>query len=143
VLQTGTTTTYIYPFKWYMVPSSTGTGAKYSTTIEYVDNGDALLSTTDQRFASGAATGSSQTRYSHPDHLGSTNAVTRCERQYAIDDLTVAPMILIENLLSVVQRGDQLWILRFAVCSRFAIWITSARTALGDRLGGEEFITLS
>jgi hypothetical protein len=32
VLQTGTSTTTIYPFKWYSVASSTGTGAKYSTT---------------------------------------------------------------------------------------------------------------
>ena len=28
VLQTGTTTTYLYPFKWYSVASSTGSGAK-------------------------------------------------------------------------------------------------------------------
>jgi uncharacterized protein RhaS with RHS repeats len=36
VLQTGTSTTTIYPFKWYSVASSTGTGAKYSTTTDYV-----------------------------------------------------------------------------------------------------------
>jgi YD repeat-containing protein len=36
VLQTGTTTTTIYPFKWYSVASSTGTGAKYATTTDYV-----------------------------------------------------------------------------------------------------------
>jgi uncharacterized protein RhaS with RHS repeats len=35
VLQTGTSTTTIYPFKWYSVASSTGTGAKYSTTTDY------------------------------------------------------------------------------------------------------------
>jgi RHS repeat-associated protein len=76
VLQTGTSTTTIYPFKWYSVASSTGTGAKYSTTTDYVFNGDALVSTIDQRLASGVATGTAQTHFIHPDHLGSTNVVT-------------------------------------------------------------------
>jgi YD repeat-containing protein len=34
VLQTGTSTTTLYPFKWYSVASSTGTGAKYATTTD-------------------------------------------------------------------------------------------------------------
>ena len=68
--------TTIYPFKWYSVASSTGSGATYATTTEYVFNGDTLLSTIDQQFASGVATGTAQTRYIHPDHLGSTNVVT-------------------------------------------------------------------
>jgi YD repeat-containing protein len=51
VLQTGTSTTNIYPFKWYSIASSTGTGAKYSTTTEYVFNGDTLVSTIDQQLA--------------------------------------------------------------------------------------------
>jgi RHS repeat-associated protein len=76
VLQTGTTTTYIYPFKWYSVASSTGSGAKYATTTDYVFNGDTLLATVDQQTASGVATGTAKTRYIHPDHLGSTNVVT-------------------------------------------------------------------
>jgi RHS repeat-associated protein len=76
VLQTGTTTTYIYPNKFYSIASSTVSGAKYATTTEYVFNGDTLLSTVDQQLASGVATGSPQTRYIHPDHLGSTNVVT-------------------------------------------------------------------
>jgi RHS repeat-associated protein len=76
VLQTGTTTTYFYPFKWYSVASSTGSGAKYATTTDYVFNGDTLLATVDQQTASGAATGTAKTRYIHPDHLGSTNVVT-------------------------------------------------------------------
>jgi RHS repeat-associated protein len=75
VIQTGTTTT-LYPFKWYSVASSTGTGAKYATTTSYVFNGDTLLATVDQQLASGAATGTAKTRYVHPDHLGSTNVVT-------------------------------------------------------------------
>jgi YD repeat-containing protein len=44
VIQTGTSTTWIYPFKWYSVASSTGTDAKYSTTTDYVFNGDTLAS---------------------------------------------------------------------------------------------------
>jgi RHS repeat-associated protein len=76
VLQTGTSTTTLYPFKWYSVASSTGTGAKYATTTDYVFNGDGLVATVDQQTASGNATGTAKTRYIHPDHLGSTNVVT-------------------------------------------------------------------
>src|SRR5262249_34245552 len=76
VLQTGTSTTTLYPFKWYSVASSTGTGAKYSTTTDYVFNGDSLVATVDQQTASGNATGTAKTRYVHADHLGSTNVVT-------------------------------------------------------------------
>ena len=76
VFQTTATSTTIYPFKWYSVASSTGSGATYASTTEYVFNGDTLLSTTDQQFASGVATGTAQTHYIHPDHLGSTNVVT-------------------------------------------------------------------
>jgi RHS repeat-associated protein len=76
VIQTGTTTTTLYPFNWYSVASSTGTGAKYATTTDYVFSGDTLLATVDQQTASGVATGTAKTRYVHPDHLGSTNVVT-------------------------------------------------------------------
>jgi RHS repeat-associated protein len=76
ILQTGTSTTTFYPFKWYSVASSTGSGAKYATTTSYVFNGDTLLSTVDQQTASGVATGTAKSRYVHPDHLGSTNVVT-------------------------------------------------------------------
>ena len=74
--QTGTTTTYLYPFKWYSVASSTGTGAKFATTTDFVFNGDSQVATIDQQTASGNATGTAKTRYIHPDHLGSTNVVT-------------------------------------------------------------------
>jgi uncharacterized protein RhaS with RHS repeats len=71
-----TTATTTYPFKFFSVASSTRSGTNYSTTTEYVFNGDTLLATVDQAFRNGAATGSAQTRYIHPDHLGSTNVVT-------------------------------------------------------------------
>jgi uncharacterized protein RhaS with RHS repeats len=67
---------HFYPSKFYSVASSTGSGAKFATTTSYVFNSDTLLSTIDQQLASGSATGSAQTRYVHPDHLGSTNVVT-------------------------------------------------------------------
>jgi uncharacterized protein RhaS with RHS repeats len=76
VLQTGTTTTFIYLSKFYSVASSTLSSAKYATTTEYIFNGDTLLATVDRQLVSGVATGSAQTRYVHPDHLGSTNVVT-------------------------------------------------------------------
>jgi uncharacterized protein RhaS with RHS repeats len=44
-------------------------------STEYVFNGDSLLATVDQGFKNGSATGTAQTRYIHPDHLGSTNIV--------------------------------------------------------------------
>jgi uncharacterized protein RhaS with RHS repeats len=53
VLQTGTTSVTLYPFKWYSVASSTGTGAKYATTTDYIFNGDSLIATVDQQTASG------------------------------------------------------------------------------------------
>ena len=74
VSQTGTSTTWIYPFK--SVASSTGSGARFATTTDYVFNGDTLVATIDQETASGNATGTAKTKYSHPDHLGSTNVVT-------------------------------------------------------------------
>jgi RHS repeat-associated protein len=76
VFQSTGTTTNLYPFKWYSVASSTGTGAKYATTTEYVFNGDSLVATVDQQTASGVATGTAQTRFIHTDNLGSTNVVT-------------------------------------------------------------------
>jgi hypothetical protein len=42
----------------------------------YVFNGDSLVDTVEQQTAGGTATGTPQTRYIHPDHLGSTNVVT-------------------------------------------------------------------
>src|SRR5262249_56109343 len=44
VLQTGTSTTYIYPFKWYSMASSPCTAATFSTSTEYDFNCSSLLS---------------------------------------------------------------------------------------------------
>ena len=76
VLQTSTTSTTYYPNKYYSLTSSKAGSNTYATSTNYVFNGDTLLATIDQALYNGAATGSPITRYIHPDHLGSTNAVT-------------------------------------------------------------------
>jgi RHS repeat-associated protein len=76
VSQTAASTTFRYPNKFFSVASSTGTGARYATTTDYVYAGSNLMATVDRQIVSGAATGTAQTRYVHPDHLGSTNVVT-------------------------------------------------------------------
>jgi RHS repeat-associated protein len=76
VLQTSTTSTTYYPNKYYSFTSTKSGANTYATSTNYVFNGDTLLATIDQALYNGAATGSPTTRYIHPDHLGSTNAVT-------------------------------------------------------------------
>jgi hypothetical protein len=61
-----TTATTTYPFKFFSVASSTRSGTNYSTTTEYVFNGDTLLATVDQAFRNGAATGSPKRATSIP-----------------------------------------------------------------------------
>jgi RHS repeat-associated protein len=53
VLQAGTSTSTIYPFKWYSVASSTNS----STSTDYIFNGDSLLATVDNSSSSGAGGG--------------------------------------------------------------------------------------
>src|SRR5215467_4030328 len=74
IASTAATTTY--PFKFFSIASTTKSSTNFATSTEYVFNGDTLLATVDQAFRNGAATGTAQTRYIHPDHLGSTNVVT-------------------------------------------------------------------
>jgi len=76
VLQTSTTSATYYPNKYYSFTSTKSGANTYATSTNYVFNGDTLLATIDQALYNGAATGSPITRYIHPDHLGSTNAVT-------------------------------------------------------------------
>jgi YD repeat-containing protein len=71
-----TTSTSTYPFKFFSIASTTKSSTNYATSTEYVFNGDTLLSTVDQAFRNGTATGTAAVRYLHPDHLGSTNVVT-------------------------------------------------------------------
>jgi RHS repeat-associated protein len=71
-----TTSTTTYPFKFFSIASTTKSSTNYATSTEYLFNGDTLLSTVDQAFKNGTATGTAAVRYVHPDHLGSTNVVT-------------------------------------------------------------------
>jgi RHS repeat-associated protein len=76
VSQSAASTTFIYPNKFYSVASSTGTGANYATTTDYVYAGSNLLATIDQKIISGTASGTAITRYNHTDNLGSTNVTS-------------------------------------------------------------------
>jgi uncharacterized protein RhaS with RHS repeats len=76
VLQTSTTSTTFYPSKFYSFSSMLSGGTTYATSTNYIWNGDTLLATIDQKLVNGTATGTAIARYIHPDHLGSTNAVT-------------------------------------------------------------------
>src|SRR5262249_54008581 len=74
IVASSSTTTY--PFKFFSVASTTKGTNNFATSTEYMFNGDTLVATVDQAFKNGSATGTAQTRYIHPDHLGSTNVVT-------------------------------------------------------------------
>src|SRR6516164_8343178 len=76
VLQTSTTSATYYPNKYYSFTSTKSGANTYATSTNYIWNGDTLLATIDQPMFNGTATGSPISRYIHPDHLGSTNAVT-------------------------------------------------------------------
>ena len=76
VMQTSTTSTTYYPNKFYSFTSTKIGANTYATSTNYIWNSDTLLATIDQPLYNGTATGSPITRYIHPDHLGSTNAVT-------------------------------------------------------------------
>jgi len=76
VMQTSTTSTTYYPNKYFSTMSTIVGSTTYATSTNYIWNGDTLLATIDQPMINGTATGTPITRYIHPDHLGSTNAVT-------------------------------------------------------------------
>ena len=76
VMQTSTTSMTYYPNKFYSFSSTLAGGTTYATSTNYIWNGDTLLATIDQALINGIATGTPITRFIHPDHLGSTNAVT-------------------------------------------------------------------
>lgn len=86
-----TTATTTYAFKWYSIASSTRSGTNYATSTEYLFNGDTLLSTVDQAFTNGTATGTASVRYIHPDHLGSTNIVTNANGTAVVQTLDYYP----------------------------------------------------
>src|SRR5271157_4021870 len=76
VMQTSTTSATYYPNKYFSTASTIVGSTTYATSTNYIWNGDTLLATIDQKLINGTATGTPITRFIHPDHLGSTNAVT-------------------------------------------------------------------
>jgi RHS repeat-associated protein len=85
-----TSSTTTYPYKFYSVASTTNGSTNFATSTEYAFNGDTLFETVDQAFKNGAATGSPQTDYVHPDHLGSTDVVSD-QNQNLVETLSYFP----------------------------------------------------
>jgi RHS repeat-associated protein len=108
-----TTSTSTYPFKFFSVASTTKSSTNYATTTEYVFNGDTLLSTVDQAFKNGAATGTAAVRYVHPDHLGSTNVVTD-QNQNLVQTLDFYPYGATRVSVSTSTNEKRKWIDQFA-----------------------------
>jgi RHS repeat-associated protein len=76
ISQTTSTTTTLYPSKYYSI-TTTGTGTStVATSTDYLYSGSTLFGTVDQKMVNGTATGTAITRYNHPDNLGSTNVTS-------------------------------------------------------------------
>ena len=72
----GSTTTD-YPNKFFSIATTTLTAATVTaTSTAYIWHGDVLVATIEQALVNGVASGTPTTYYVHPDHLGSTNAIT-------------------------------------------------------------------
>ena len=72
---TATSTTH-YPNKYSSKVSSISGANTLATTTNYIYAGDTLIATIEQKLYNNVATGTPQTYFYHPDHLGSTNVVT-------------------------------------------------------------------
>jgi RHS repeat-associated protein len=108
-----TTSTSTYPFKFFSIASTTKGTTNYSTSTEYVFNGDTLLSTIDQKLVNGAASGTAAVRYVHPDHLGSTNIVTD-QNQNLVQTLDFYPYGGTRVSVSTSTNEKRKWIDQFA-----------------------------
>jgi YD repeat-containing protein len=75
ISQPASTTTTLYPSKYYSITTTTIGTSTAATSTEYLYSGSTLLGTVDQKMVNGTATGTPIVRYVHPDNLGST-AVT-------------------------------------------------------------------
>jgi RHS repeat-associated protein len=75
ISQTASTTTTLYPSKYYSLTTTTTGTSTVATSTDYLYSGSSLLGTVDQKMVNGTATGTPIVRYAHPDNLGST-AVT-------------------------------------------------------------------
>jgi RHS repeat-associated protein len=75
ISQTASTTTTLYPSKYYSLTTTTTGTSTVATSTDYLYSGSTLLGTVDQKMVNGTATGTPIVRYVHTDNLGST-AVT-------------------------------------------------------------------
>jgi RHS repeat-associated protein len=108
-----TTSTSTYPFKFFSIASTTKSSTNYATSTEYLFNGDTLLSTVDQAFRNGIATGTAAVRYVHPLHLGSTNVVTD-QNQNLVQTLDYYPFGATRISVSTSTNVKRKWIDQFA-----------------------------
>jgi RHS repeat-associated protein len=76
ISQTASTTTTLYPSKYYSITTTTSGTSTVATSTDYLYSGGTLLGTADQKMVNGTATGTAITRYNHPDNLGSTNVTS-------------------------------------------------------------------
>src|ERR1700683_34045 len=76
ISQTASTTTTLYPSKYYSLTTTTTGTSTVATSTDYLYSGATLLGTVDQKMVNGTATGTAITRYNHPDNLGSTNVTS-------------------------------------------------------------------
>jgi YD repeat-containing protein len=72
ISQTASTTTTLYPSKYYSITTTTTGTSTVATSTDYLYSASSLLGTVDQKMVNGTATGTAITRYNHPDNLGST-----------------------------------------------------------------------
>jgi RHS repeat-associated protein len=108
-----TTSTSTYPFKFFSIASTTKSSTNYATSTEFVFNSDTLISTVDQAFKNGAATGTAAVRYVHPDHLGSTNVVTD-QNQNLVQTLDYYPFGAIRVSVSTSTNQKRKFITQFS-----------------------------
>jgi RHS repeat-associated protein len=76
ISQTASTTTTLYPSRYYSLTTTTTGTSTVATSTDYLYSGGSLFGTVDQKMVNGTATGTAITRYNHADNLGSTNVTS-------------------------------------------------------------------
>lgn len=75
ISQTASSTT-VFPSKYFSITSTQIASTTYASSTSYIYAGDTLVAYVEQDLIDSVATGTPRTFYVHPDHLGSTNAVS-------------------------------------------------------------------
>lgn len=92
-----TTSTTTYPFKFLTVASTTKSSTNFSTSTEFIFGGDTLLSTIDQSFKNGSATGTVAVRYVSPRSPRINGRCDRCQPEFSTD-IGLLPIWSDENI---------------------------------------------